>query len=125
MKGRKDGVTSHISMVDVRKDEEEEGWFTVRRARSRFSPASSGSQGSIRNREQVILPSKAKNRYKMPSSAVSMPSLFCESADEKKEDETEDIKISRPPIEKSASSSSIIRHKDARVSRLGNIDDLV
>ena len=117
MKGKQD-AQAHISMDDVSKpvlaEEEEEGWCTVRRTRSKFSPA--GSARSVRH--------KAKNRFKFPSTAVSMPSLSLEDEAPAEVRETaaavREGSITRPPIEKSASSASIVRHKEeSRITKLG------
>jgi len=98
--------------------QDEDGWCTVRRARSRFSPSSSAAQGSTRSKLSSIN-SKAKNRFRMPSSAVSMPSLAME--EDKVEDGRREDRQDRPVIEKSASSASIVRSKDVRPPRLGEI----
>ena len=67
---------------------------------------------------------KARNRFKIPSSAVSMPSL---TLDETVEEEGGGQAAAAAPtgsertpgLEKSASSASIIRTRDGHVVRLG------
>ena len=76
-----------------------------------------------------------KNRFNMPSSAVSMPSLA--SMEPNKEtcapDNNDDdmtgtgsyVGVARghPALEKSASSASIVRNRDGRVNRLGSVSE--
>ena len=82
---------------------------------SRFSPSANTS-----SRDQRPKPAyKAKNRYRLPTSAMSLPTL---SLDGDKETSTAGINTKpskRPLIEKSASSASIVRNRDSRVQRLG------
>ena len=58
-------------------------------------------------------------RYRVPSSAVSLPSLSMEDDPAVCGSSATARSITRPLIEKSASSASIVRHKDSRVNRLG------
>jgi len=125
VKGEEGQLHFSTSMDEVYKKDEvdEEGWCTVRRARSRFSPSNSAAQGLVANREGVRQLNKAKNRFKMPSSAVSMPSLACEDDRRSRSGSGGEERFVRPSIEKSFSSASIVRNKDARVSRLGSVSE--
>ena len=92
--------TLHCSAEDLgagrkgrRSQEDSDGWCTVRRARGvRGSPGQGGSF-------------KASTRYKVPSSAISMPSLALEDARGEDEDGTAQKSSSKPHLEKSSSSA--------------------
>jgi len=100
------------SMVDS------EGWCTVRRARARFSPSSnSGAAGLTKGRNSTGKVNRAKNRFKMPSSAMSMPSLAF--GDEQTEES--EPGPSRPVLEKSSSSASILRNGREKGQHLGKL----
>ena len=77
-----------------------EGWCTVRRSRARFSPLSAQSD----KRQNINKLNKARNRFKMPSSAISLPSLSHEAED------VPDTTV-RPQLERSVTSASIIRNR--------------
>jgi len=99
------------SMVDS------EGWCTVRRARARFSPSS--NQGAVelsKGRNSTGKVNRAKNRFKMPSSAMSMPSL---AFDEQTGDS--ESGPSRPVLEKSSSSASILRNGREKSHQLSKL----
>jgi len=95
-----------------------EGWCTVRRARSRFSPSSSSGATSLNKaRNSTGKVNRAKNRFKMPSSAMSMPSL----AFDQQSLEDQESEPSRPVLEKSSSSASIIRNSREKSNQLGKL----
>merc|ERR550517_2149317 len=70
-----------------------DGWCTVRRARARGSPGQQGGGGF-----------KASTRFKVPSSAISMPSLALEDVRGDEEDGGYK-RAGRPHLEKSSSSA--------------------
>ena len=90
-------------------------------------------KASLKGKDQVARVSKMKNRFNMPSSAVSMPSLA--SMEPSKETNAPDnndddmtgsyVGVARghPALEKSASSASIVRNRDGRVNRLGSVSE--
>jgi hypothetical protein len=106
----------------------------------RFSPASLGSNSSLKAAAAGQAgrsggSARARNRFKIPSSAVSMPSL---TLDETAEEEGGSGQLGQgsanaaagaggqhsgpdrtPGLEKSASSASIIRARGGQVARLG------
>merc|ERR1719233_1541813 len=95
-----------------------EGWCTVRRARSRFSPSSSSGATSLNKaRNSTGKVNRAKNRFKMPSSAMSMPSL----AFDQQSLEDQESEPSRPVLEKSSSSASILRNGREKSNQLGKL----
>jgi len=95
-----------------------DGWCTVRRARARFSPSSNPGTASLgKGRNSTGKVNRAKNRFKMPSSAMSMPSL----AFDKQSTEDEETGPSRPVLEKSSSSASIIRNGREKSHQLGKL----
>jgi hypothetical protein len=66
--------------------------------------------------------SKAKNRFSVPSSAVSLPSLTLEEGGEEEGGGGGGAPERGPAgggLEKSASSASIVRTKEGKVARLG------
>ncbi len=67
--------------------------------------------------------SKAKNRFSVPSSAVSLPSLTLEEGGEEEGGGGGGAPDRGPAggggLEKSASSASIVRTKEGKVARLG------
>ena len=97
--------TRHGSIVDS------EGWCTVRRSRARFSPISS-SNTSVKARRGAG-PGRAKNRFKVPSSAMSMPSLAFQESDSGHQD--------KPLLERSCTSASIIRNKRDKAKHLDKV----
>ena len=90
--------TLHCSAEDLggrkgrRSQEDSDGWCTVRRARARGSPGQGGGF-------------KAATRYKVPSSAISMPSLALEDVKGDEEDGGSAKRPGRPHLEKSSSSA--------------------
>jgi hypothetical protein len=106
----------------------------------RFSPASLGSNSSLKAAAAGQAgrsggSARARNRFKIPSSAVSMPSL---TLDETAEEEGSSGQLGQgsaaagaggqhsgpdrtPGLEKSASSASIIRARGGQVARLGRM----
>ena len=64
-----------------------------------------------------------KNRYNLPSSAVSMPSLASMDVAKDLEDDPAEKVAGHPTLEKSASSASIVRNREARVTRLGSVSE--
>jgi len=95
-----------------------DGWCTVRRARSRFSPSNHGSSSINKGRNSTGKVNRAKNRFKMPSSAMSMPSL---AFDQPIEDSSS--KPSKPLLEKSSSSASILRSGRDKSQQLSKLDE--
>ena len=91
--------TLHCSAEDLggrkgrRSQEDSDGWCTVRRARARGSPGQQGGGGF-----------KAATRFKVPSSAISMPSLALEDVRGDEEDGGYK-RAGRPHLEKSSSSA--------------------
>jgi len=101
------------SMVDS------DGWCTVRRARARFSPSSnSGNVDLSKARNSTGKMNRAKNRFKMPSSAMSMPSLAFDDLTGEVESRAGP---SRPVLEKSSSSASILRNGRDKSQHLGKL----
>merc|ERR1719500_2456308 len=90
--------TLHCSAEDLggrkgrRSQEDSDGWCTVRRARARGSPGQAGGF-------------KASTRYKVPSSAISMPSLALDDVRGDEEEDGSTKKPGRPHLEKSSSSA--------------------
>ena len=99
--------TRHGSIVDS------DGWCTVRRSRARFSPISS-SNSSVKARPGTRTESRAKNRFKMPSSAMSMPSLAFDESDNGQSSV-------KPLLERSCTSASIIRNKREKAKHLDKV----
>ena len=90
-----------------------DGWCTVRRSRARFSPLSAAASGKAGQG------GKARNRFKMPSSAMSLPSLALPGASREAEDVADEVV--RPQLERSSTSASIIRNKRDKAKHLDKV----
>ena len=102
---REAGLALHCSAEDLgaggdrRKEVDSEGWCTVaRRTRARVSPGQAPSKGARRSKYS------AATRYRLPSSAMSMPSLALGYVQGEQEEE---VTSARPHLEKSNSSASM------------------
>jgi len=100
---------------DVSRDREEDGgWCTVRRARSRYSPgvAKVSSAADLAKRGKVQ-GCRAATRFKMPSSAMSLPSLaFIDQ---------EVSRMEPGKVGESFKDEQTPRGQDAKLSRLGRL----
>ena len=95
-----------------RGEEDAEGWCTVRRStRSKVSP------GQVRRQSKY----SASNRYRMPSSAMSMPSLALGDLAGGRDQEQERSK--RPQLEKSSSSASMGGREVTALGGLGHLGE--
>ena len=94
---------------------DDDGWCTVRRSRSRFSPLSSKNSSGKAGAASKAL-SKAKNRFKVPSSAMSLPSLSLPGESREAEDVPDEVV--RPQLERSVTSASIIRNRRDKAKQL-------
>ena len=94
-----------------------DGWCTVRRSRARFSPLSAAASGKAGQGGSSL--SKARNRFKMPSSAMSLPSLALPGASREAEDVADEVV--RPQLERSSTSASIIRNKRDKAKHLDKV----
>ena len=97
---------------------EDDGWCTVRRSRSRFSPLSSNNRTSKSGGNAKAV-NKARDRFKVPSSAISLPSLSLPGESREAEDVPDEV--TRPQLERSVTSASIIRNRRDKAKQLARV----